>query len=260
MPNDPILLDVRDGVAYLTLNRPHAMNAIDESVLTAFPAAAARAAADPTVRALVIEGAGDAFCVGLDIDLLGRAFGDHTYFADVLRRYRDVLLAIEDLPIPVIAAVTGLARAGGFELILACDLVIVASEARIGDTHVAFGLLPGGGATARAPRRLGWQRAADLLLTGRWMTGTETVEMGLAMRAVPRAELPAAVEEVVARIRGLSRAAITATKGAMRAGADVPARAALDVEIDHFARYLATAPKADEGYRSFVEKRKPAWD
>lgn len=260
MPSDPILLDVRDAIAYLTLNRPGAMNAIDEGVLRSLPEAAARAAADPTVRALVIEGAGDAFCVGLDIDLLGRAFGDHAYFADVLRRYRDVLLTIENLPVPVIAAVNGLARAGGFEMILACDLVIAASEARIGDTHVAFGLLPGGGATARAPRRLGWQRAADLLLTGRWMTGAETVEMGLALRAVPRATLGEAVEEVVARIRGLSRAAISATKDAMRAAADVPARAALDVEIDHFERYLATVPKADEGYRSFVEKRRPAWD
>jgi enoyl-CoA hydratase/carnithine racemase len=253
-----VRLEVRDRIAYLTLERPEALNSIDESVLAAFPDVLTRIRDDSRVKAMVITGAGDAFSVGLDIDLLGRAFGDVSYFRDVVERLKAILLDIEALPVPVIAAVNGLARAGGFELILASDIVLIANEARIGDTHVAFGIIPGGGASARAPRRLGIQRAREILLTGRWLRGPEAAAYGLAARAVPRAQLDDEVERTVAQLRPLSRAALAATKALLNETAELPLREALAVELDRFEAFLRT-PTAREGYQAFVDKRRPDW-
>ncbi|MGH2812728.1 MAG: enoyl-CoA hydratase/isomerase family protein [Actinomycetota bacterium] len=254
-----ILLEPRDRVAYLTINRPDALNAIDEDVLTEFAENLNRVSADTSIKALVITGAGDAFCVGLDIDLLSRAFSDLDYFRRILDRFKQLLLAVEALPVPVVVAVNGLARAGGFELILACDLVVISEAARIGDTHLAFGIVPGGGSTQRLPRRIGSQRARELILTGRWMSASEAAEAGLALTAVEPQDLPAAVEELADRFRLLSRPCLAATKSAMRLGADLPLEKALELELDEFMRYLEQEPTSREGYLAYVEGRNPSW-
>ena len=254
-------LDVRDRIAYLTLDRPDALNGIDEGMLEALPRALAAVRDDPSVKALVITGAGDAFCVGLDIGLLGRAFSDTDYFVDVVQRLKAILLDLEALPVPTIAAVNGLARAGGFELMLACDMAVVADEAKIGDTHLSFGVVPGGGATVRAPQRLGKQRARELIFSGRWLSGAQAASMGLALRSVPRASLSEAVEAVVEPLRGWSRECLAATKAALNAAEAAPSHlAALDAELEAFERYLREVPTASEGYRAYVEERKPVWD
>jgi enoyl-CoA hydratase/carnithine racemase len=251
--------EIRDRVGYATFNRPKALNAIDEEVLADLAALLPRVGGDPGVKALVFGGAGEVFSVGLDLGLLEKAFADTEYFRDVLVRLKRALLDVEALPVPVVAAVNGLARAGGFELMLACDLVLIAEEARIGDTHVAFGILPGGGASQRLPRLIGRQRARDLILTGRWIMGPEAVAMGLALRSVPRADLPAAVEELVARFRSLSRPALASTKRLMNDGFALPLEDALDLEIERFIAYLDTEPTAREGLRASLERRDPAW-
>jgi len=256
----PVRLDHDGAVVTLTLSRPDALNGIDEGVLAALPPMLADVAADSESKALVITGEGDrAFSVGLDLGLLGRAFADPDYFADVVHRFKQILLDVEHLPIPVVAAVNGLARAGGFELLLACDLVLVADEARVGDTHVAFGIPPGGGASQRLPRRVGPQVAAEILYTGGWMTGPECVDAGVALRSVPRSDLSAAVERLVGPIRPLSRAALVATKRCVTDGRGLPIQQAVEVELDHFVRHLRDEPTADEGYRAYVEGREPSW-
>lgn len=254
-----ILLEPRDRVAYLTINRPDALNAIDEDVLTEFAENLDRVSADTSIKALVITGSGDAFCVGLDIDLLSRAFSDLDYFRRILDRFKQLLLAVEALPVPVVAQVNGLARAGGFELILACDLVVISEAARIGDTHLSFGIVPGGGSTQRLPRRIGSQRARELILTGRWMSAREAAEAGLALTAVEPQDLPAAVEKLADRFRPLSRPCLAATKSAMRLGADLPLEQALELELDEFMRYLEQEPTSREGYLAYVEGRNPSW-
>jgi enoyl-CoA hydratase/carnithine racemase len=251
--------EVRERVGYATLNRPKALNAIDEAVLGDLAALLPRAAADPEVKAVVFRGAGEAFSVGLDLGLLEKAFGDSSYFRDVLERFRDVLLGIEALPVPAVAAINGLARAGGLELALACDMILIADEAKVGDTHLAYGIVPGGGATQRLPRAIGRQRARELILTGRWIDGREAADIGLALRSVPRAELDAAVEELVARFRTLSRATLGATKAAIIQGESLPLASAVDIEIDHFIHYLDTEPTASEGFKAWLERRDPEW-
>jgi enoyl-CoA hydratase/carnithine racemase len=252
-------LETRDRIGYLTLDRPDAMNAIDEATIDEALEALRRVAEDETLRALVITGAGNAFSIGLDIELLDRAFADSEYFRAVLNRFRRLLVAIEELPVPAVAAVNGRARAGGFELILACDLVLVADEAQLADHHLAFGIMPGGGSTQRAPRKLGDQRAKELLFTARWIDGAEAERIGLALRSVPRDRLDAAVEELVARLRPLSRQCLAATKAAIREGASLPLEDGLGLEIDHFIRYLNVVPSSREGYLAFKEKRDPVW-
>ena len=251
--------EVRDRIGYATLNRPSALNAIDETVLGELARLLPEVASDEAVKALVITGAGEIFSVGLDLELLSKAFADTAYFRDVLERLKRVLLSIEGLPVPVIAAVHGLARAGGFELALACDLVLVADEARIGDTHLAYGIVPGGGATVRLPRAIGAQAARELILTGRWLMGPEAAAIGLALRSVPRAELAAAVEELADRFRRLSRPCLGATKRAIVGGESLPLEVALDRETDLFIRFLDEEPTAREGFNASVERRDPVW-
>jgi enoyl-CoA hydratase/carnithine racemase len=260
MPDESILYEVRDRIGYATLNRPAALNAIDESVLFSLAGILAGVAADERVKALVVTGAGDAFCVGLDIGLLDRAFAEPPYFRDVLERLKQLLLDLERLPVPTVAAVNGLARAGGFELALACDMILAADDARIGDTHLQYGIVPGGGATQRVPRLLGRQRARELIFTGRWMDGAEAASIGLALRSVPPDDLAPAVEELVARFRKLSRPCLAATKAAMVAGEDLPLERALEEEIEHFMRYLEEEETSREGFAASLERRAPVWD
>lgn len=228
-------------------------------MLAAFPGVLQRVRIDPEVKALVISGAGEALCIGLDIALLGRAFDEPAYFKDVLERLKRILIEIESLPVPVVAAVNGLTRAGGFELLLACDLAIAASGARIADHHLAFGIVPGGGSTQRAPRKMGDQAARELIFTARWLTGDQAAERGLVLRAVPLPRLGEAVEELVSAFRTRSRTALAATKAAMNEGASLPLTQALDVETDVFMRYLTSDPNAAEGFRAYEDGRDPVW-
>jgi enoyl-CoA hydratase/carnithine racemase len=199
------------------------------------------------------------FCVGLDLDLLTRAFADLGYFGSVLERFNAALHDIESLDVPVIAAVNGLTRAGGFELLLACDLVLAADEARIADHHAAFGMMPGGGATQRLPRKIGDQRARALLLTARWLGGAEAVGWGLALDSVPRAQLAGRVDALTAELVDKPRACAGAIKDAVAAGAGLGIREAVQAEIDRFLRYMDTDRTGHEGFAAYREGREPSW-
>ncbi|MGY1694711.1 enoyl-CoA hydratase/isomerase family protein [Geodermatophilus sp. SYSU D00814] len=236
-----------------------AVNSLDEGALRGLDLLLDRVVDDEDVRALVLTGAGSTFCVGLDLDLLGRAFGDHDYFLDVVGRFHAVLRRIETLPAPVVAAVNGTTRAGGFELLLACDLVVAAHEARIADHHLAVGMLPGGGASARLPRLVGPQRARELLFSGRFLTGAEAAEVGLVLRSVPGEHLPAAALELAGAVAGNPRHTVARLKALLAEQDGLPVTDACRVELEHFRRYLDEEPLADDGYRAFVEKRAPAW-
>jgi enoyl-CoA hydratase/carnithine racemase len=256
---DSIDFSVRDRVAYAVLDRPDSLNAIDESVLDGLESVLTTIRDGADVRALVITGRGDAFCVGLDLQLLQRAFDDLDYFRAVLLRYNQVLLDLEALDVPVVAAVNGTTRAGGFELALACDLVLIADEARIADHHTHFGMLPGGGASQRAPRKLGDQRAKQLLFTAGWLTGPEAVAAGLALRSVPAAELDAAVEDLVSQLRTKSRACLGTLKYLIADGSQLPMTEAVSLEVERFMDYMHTYPDGHEGFHAYLEGRPPSW-
>lgn len=257
---DTLDLTVDGRVAWIRFTRPERLNSITEDVLSDLEAALGAATAAEQVRAAVLTGSGRAFSVGLDLDLLDRAFREPDYLDGVITRLGALLRTIERLPVPVVAAVNGLARAGGFELMLACDLVVISEEARIGDVHTPFGVIPAGGATVRLPRVVGVQRAREILLTGRWLTAQEAVELGLALHAVPAAELTAAAAELAARLTDKPRECLGALKRQLVETADLPAEAALAAERRVFLEYV-TPPgsAAQEGFRAARERREPAW-
>jgi len=254
-----INFEKHDRVAYVTFTRPAQLNSVTEEVLTDL-FAAIETLADDDLVALVLRGTGPAFCVGLDIELLERAFADHTYFESVLRRFGALLLALEALEIPVVAAVNGLARAGGFEMMLACDLAIASHDARISDGHTSFGVMPGGGSTQRLQRRIGDQRAKELIMTARWLTADEASAYGLVLTAVPGDQLTATVEDLLEELRSKPSSVLRAVKRAMNRGSGQVLADALDIEIDEFLRHLnAKASDAVEGFTAYRESRSPRW-
>lgn len=255
-----VRFEVRDGVGQVLLDGPDTMNSITPHVLDALEDVLDAAETDSQVRVLVIRGAGKAFSVGMDIDYLGDCFADPAgVFVPFTTRFHALLDRIEALPIPVVAAVNGLARAGGLELLLACDLVVAADSARVADHHIEFGIVPGAGATVRAVRKLGDQRARELLFTGRWFTGAEMVEHGLAIRAVPADRLDAAADELAGSMSGRSPQCLASMKRLVGLAGDLPQAEALAAERAEFARFHAEVPDSAEGYRAWVEKREPVW-
>ena len=249
-----------DRVATATFGRPDKLNSINEGFvadLEAIATAIEAGAAD--VAALVFEGHGKAFCVGLDLSLLEGAFADRAVFERILRRYNAVLHRIEALPVPTIAAVNGYTRAGGLELCLACDFILIADEAKIGDAHTPSAVMPGGGATQRLPRRVGEQKAKELIFTGRWLSGTEAVAYGLALRTAPLANLPTLVATFVASLIDKPLACISAAKAAINEGRNLDFKAGVEVEIRHFMKYTFDEPYAREGYLAYREGREPSW-
>ncbi|WP_395103802.1 enoyl-CoA hydratase/isomerase family protein [Actinomadura sp. SCN-SB] len=252
---------VTGTVMTITLNGPDRMNSLDPGTLDGLNAALDAAERDPSLTSLVITGTGRAFCVGMDIGFLGDCFADPPgVFVPFIRRYHEFLDRLEAFPLPSVAAVNGLARAGGFELLLACDFVLAADEARVGDTHSDFGIVPGAGASQRAPRKLGDQRARAMLLAGRWLTGPEMVDWGLALASVPAAELPEEVGRLTGALADRSRTVTAIIKRLLNAASELTPAEGLRLERELFTRFHEEVADADEGYRAYVEKRRPNWN
>ena len=254
-----IILEKDNSVATVRLDRAEALNALSLQLLEELSAALTEVEGDQGMKALVVRGEGRAFCAGADLTYLGDAFTAPDRLDAYLRLMNGVLFRLEELPVPVVAVVHGFALAGGLELMLACDLAIVAEDARIGDQHVNFGLMPGGGSTQRLPRRIGLQRAMELLTTGRWLSGTEAAQWGLALRAAPAAQLDESLEELLAQLRNKSRPGLGWIKSVTLRGRDLPLRDGVALERLAFEQYVATSPHPTEGIRAFKEKRLPAF-
>lgn len=250
----------RDNVIYATMNQVQRLNSITEDWLADLDSIVGIVEQDQSIKALVIRGSGRAFSVGLDQHLLDKAFDNGEYFESVLVRLGGILLRIEELNAPVIAAVNGLARAGGFELILSCDVVIVAENAKVGDAHTAFGVVPGGGSSFRLPRIVGSMRAKEIFFSGRWMQSSELVQLGIAMKSVPDESLDQAVEECLSWLTNKSRNCLGTVKRQMLRTAAAPASEAIGIEREAFLSYVTPKDSdAQEGFASWREGRPPRW-
>ncbi len=252
-----IELEVDNQIATLRLNRPDALNALSRELLSEFTHAVASVERDESIKALVVCGAGRGFCAGADLLFFDRVFDDLSQLPDYVRALNDAFFALESLPIPTIAVVHGYALAGGMELMMACDMAIVADDARIGDQHANFGLIPGGGSTQRLPRRVGMPRAMELLTTGRWLSGSEAVEWGLALRSAPVEFLETELETLLTGLRPKSRTGLELMKSLAKSSQDVPLRDGIALEGATFTHLFATSPHPREGITAFKEKRQP---
>lgn len=252
-----IKLEKENRVATIRLNRPDALNALSPDLLSELSAALTDVGGDESIKALVVRGEGRSFCAGADLAYFQTALADPTLLPAYIAQINDALGQIEKLPFPAIAVVHGFALAGGLELMMACDMAVVAEDARLGDQHVNFGLVPGGGSTQRLPRRVGLQRAMELLTTGKWISGTEGVEWGLALRAAPLESLDEELESILEPLRTKSRDGLALVKSVTLRGMGLPMEDGIALESFAFARFLTTSPHPAEGIKAFLEKRQP---
>jgi putative hydratase len=247
---DYVVVERRDTSVWVTLNRPEAANALKPpATFRAFDRVFEYVRRDESIKALVIAAAGDrAFCVGSDLSFLESAFRTRNFgaFRDYLQEFNACLLALEELPVPTVAMVQGKARAGGFELILACDFVLLADDVWIGDVHTPYGHMPGAGATQRLARKVGFQKAMDIILTGRWISAEEAVACGLALKRVPRDALRPVTTEFIAQFADKIRDSLRFSKSALLRGWDLPLRDGIRLEMQSYLEYLATSEAPTE--------------
>ena len=260
MTYENITYRLRGPAAWITLNRPDAMNALNPALVAELEQAANTAGADTAVHAVVITGSGRAFCAGADLKFINGALAEGVtpemlaFLDDIMR----TLNGLEALPKPVIAAVNGMALAGGLELVLACDLVIAAESAKLGDAHANFGLIPGGGGSARLPRRVGATHAKYLLFTGEFVAARDLLHTGLVNQVVPDGELEQAVDALVATMAAKSPLGLSRMKRLVNEGWDQPLESALRAELEAFGEH-GHSRDMREGLAAFNEKRAPEY-
>jgi methylglutaconyl-CoA hydratase len=242
-------------IAYLTLNNPERQNALSAAVVADLTRAAQELAVHPRVRAVILHGGeAKAFCSGAD--LKERIGLTEPEVMAAVHRLREAVNTIAGLPMPVIAAVHGIAFGGGCELALAADLRIMASDATIGLTEVGWGIIPGAGGCARLPGLVGAALAKELIFTARKLTAAEALQIGLVNRVVEREQL---LEQARAFARAIAQQGPLAVRAAKRAiNGSLNLGGALAVEWEAYQSIIPTKDR-EEGLRAFQEKRQPVY-
>ena len=257
--SDEVLIIERDAaVAVITLNRPASKNALSPPLLKALGAALTEIAADASVRAVILTGAGGAFCSGADLKEAMSEFGSVDNLEKAIDQYHTIIRAIVGAPKPVIAMVDGPAVGFGCDLALACDLRVFSTEGYIQEKFVRIGLMPDGGGTFWLPRLVGLARAMEIILTGDPVNAERALSLGIANRVVSAAKLR---DETMALAQKLSKGpplAFSEIKRAVRAGLGGTIDGALDAEKAGQLRCL-TSSDCMEGVMAWMQKREPAF-
>ncbi len=241
-----------DGILWVKLNRPEALNAINEEVVEGLKKAVDYAKKSASVRVMIITGEDKAFCAGADIKMFSRM--DAFAARRIIEELGKVLEDLEDLGVPVIAAVNGVAVGGGCELAMACDIVVASDKASFGQPEINLGIIPGAGGTQRLARLIGWKRAMELCLTGERITADEAAKLGLVSRVVEHGRLMEEVKSIAEKIKSKSPLAVALAKQAVNRGFKMSLKDGIAYERDLFALSFASED-AKEGISAFVEKR-----
>jgi enoyl-CoA hydratase len=255
MAYENLLVGSDGAVMTITVNRPQALNALNPATLEDLLRCCGHIRADGDVRAVVITGAGEkAFVAGADIAAMvamsaleGRAFARHG---------QRVMRELEELPIPVIAAVNGFALGGGLELALACDLVLASQSAKFGQPEINLGIIPGFGGTQRLARRIGVAAARLMIYSGEAVTAEEALRLGLVNRVLPSGELLPEAQKLAATLAGKAPVALQQAKTAINVGADVDLADGCRYEAEAFGVAFGSEDRI-EGLRAFLDKRRP---
>jgi len=255
----PVLLDITDGIARLTLDRPDAANAIDLATTSALVDAATALGREQSVRAVLLRGAGERFCGGGDVKAFADAGDDlGEQLREIATTLHITVRALAALEAPVVAAVQGSAAGAGLALVLGSDLAVMGESAKLVVAYTAIGLTPDGGTTWFLERAIGRQRALDLVLTNRAVSASEALAWGMVARVVPDAEVDRAAEALVEQLAAGPTRAFGAAK---RLVAAAP-RTELTDQLDAEAACLAAAggsSDGQEGVAAFAAKRRPTF-
>jgi len=248
-----ILLEKREGIGYLTLNRSEVRNAFNQEMIDELRDALRLIDRDEEIKVLIITGAGKAFQAGADIAELSVMTP-----LDILRWNEGIVrinAALEKLRQPVIAAINGAAMGGGVELAISCTLRVIAESAKMALPEVKLGIIPGTGGTQRLPRLIGKGRAAELLLTGDIINAQDAYHMGLVNKVAPGDKVVEAAEELALRIMANAPIAVEMAKDALEIGKDLPLEHAVQYSQKNCVTCFSTEDMK-EGMAAFLEKRK----
>jgi len=250
-----LLYEKKGAVAYVTLNRPKVLNALNQRTWENLRTAFEDARDDAEVRGVILTGAGDkAFIAGADISELAQVTAVE---AEKSSSYgQEVLNLIENLGKPVIAAINGFALGGGCETAMACTIRVATEHAKFGQPEVTLGLIPGGGGTQRLPRLIGKGRALQIILSGEMISAQEAFRIGLVNEVVPAAELTTRAEAILKRIFSNAPVAVKYSLEAVNKGMETSQAEGLSLEASLFGLCAGTEDKK-EGTSAFLEKRKP---
>ena len=254
---ESVLFQEENGIGIVTINRPKALNALNQEVLVGLGKLLAEIAVDTSVKVVVITGSGDkSFVAGADITEMqpltaieGREWG---------KLGQAVFSKIEKLPQPVIAAVNGFALGGGCELAMACDIRVASENAKFGQPEVSLGIPPGFGGTQRLPRLVGKGRAKELLYTGDMIDAAEAYRIGLVNKVVASGELMEVAKTMAQKIIARAPIAVQVCKAAVNEGLEMGLESGISYEAEVFGLCFATLDQK-EGMTAFVEKRKPSF-
>jgi acyl-CoA synthetase (AMP-forming)/AMP-acid ligase II/enoyl-CoA hydratase/carnithine racemase len=257
---EAVQLAFEDGVATLTLDRPGSMNAASQAMMQSLECRLRAVARMPELRVVILTGSGRAFCAGGDLiefELALKSGG--TKLIDTLRYNQDIIQMVEDLPVPVIGAANGTAVAGGLELLLACDIIVAAQDAKIGDGHAKYGIVPAGGATVRLGERIDPSRAAQLFYTASLVDAETLKEWGLVNEVVPRERLMERAMQIARDICQRSPEAIRHIKALTRRADPSATRAArIRAELERFEKHIRGVDLA-KGLAAFRTKQDPVF-
>jgi enoyl-CoA hydratase len=249
-----VLLERRDRIAIITINRPDKLNALNIATRKELAEALDELRDDREIRVVVITGAGEkAFVAGADInEFAGRTAVEQR----AVMKAKSIFTAAGDFPKPIIAMIKGFCLGGGCELALACDIRIASERAKFGQPEINLGIIPGGGGTQRLTRLIGEGKAMQMILTGEMIDAQEALRLGLVNEVHPAAELEAKTMEMASKIAEKSPVALAMAKTSVKNAARTNLREGLDHEVDLFALCFSSEDK-EEGVRAFLEKRKP---
>jgi len=259
MSYETILFDLSDGIGRLTLNRPERLNSFTTAMHAEVRALLETLAREPALRVLILSGAGRGFCAGQDLS--DRALGASgeapvDLGESIERNYKPLVLALRGLPVPVIAAVNGVAAGAGANIALACDLVIAARSAAFIQSFIKIGLVPDCGGTWFLPRLVGEARARGLALLGEKLSAEQAQDWGLIWRCVEDSELGSAVDVVARQLAAAPPLGLARTKQALQGAGGRTLQEQLETERD-FQRELGYSSDFAEGVAAFMQKRTP---
>jgi len=249
-----ILTETNGRVAIITLNRPQALNALNRSLLSELGEALAACDSDPAIGAIVLTGSSRAFAAGADI----KEMAEMSAIEMTTNGFSDLFARLARVSKPLIAAVSGFALGGGFELVLLCDMIVAAESARFGLPEVTIGVIPGGGGTQRLTRAVGKTLAMEMVLNNRQLSAAEAEKYGLVNRVVPNERILDEALALASEIAERSPLALRFAKEAVNAAFEGSLSETLDDERRLFQLAFASQDQK-EGMRAFLEKRKPTW-